>query len=100
MIEYWSLGNVIRLEHYIDMPNNTYIGVRLINSTHNFLYAEFYDGVDEVSFLSPLEYELFDVAKDPYQLVNIYGTADTKDLVKELHDFIHQQIVCKGSDCV
>ena len=100
MIEYWSLGNVIRLEHYIDMPNNTYIGVRLINSTHNFLYAEFYDGVDEVSFLSPLEYELFDVAKDPYQLVNIYGTAETKDLAKELHDFIHKQIVCKGSDCV
>ena len=100
MIEYWSLGNVIRLEHYIDMPNNTYIGVRLINSTHNFLYAEFYDGVDEVSFLSPLEYELFDVTKDPYQLVNIYGTAETKDLAMELHNFIHKQIVCKGSDCV
>ena len=100
MIEYWSLGNVIRLEHYIDMPNNTYIGVRLINSTHNFLYAEFYDGEDEVTFLSPLEYELFDVAKDPYQLTNIYGTAGTEDLVKELHDFIHKQITCKGSDCV
>ena len=100
MIEYWSLGNVIRLEHYIDMPNNTYIGVRLINSTHNFLYAEFYDGVDEVSFLTPLEYELFDVTKDPYQLTNIYGTAGTEDLTKELHNFIHKQISCKGSDCV
>ena len=100
MIEYWSLGNVIRLEHYIDMPNNTYIGVRLINSTHNFLYAEFYDDPNEVTFLSPLEYELFDVTKDPYQLTNIYGTAGTEDLVKELHDFIHKQITCKGSDCV
>ena len=100
MLEYWSLGNVIRLEHYIDMPNNTYIGVRLINSTHNYLYVEFYDGKNEVLFLSPLEYELFDVANDPYQLTNIYGTAGTEDITKELHDFIHKQIVCKGDECV
>ena len=100
MLEYWSLGNVVRLEHYIDMPNNTYIGARLINSTHNFLYVEFYDGENEVEFTSPLEYELFDVAKDPYQLTNIHGTAGTEDLVKELHDFIHKQIACKGNECV
>ena len=100
MLEYWSLGNVVRLEHYIDMPNNTFIGARLINSTHNYLYVEFYDGENEVDFLSPLEYELFDVAKDPYQLTNIYGTAGTNDLVKELHTFLHKQIVCKGSECI
>ena len=100
MLEYWSLGNVVRYEHYIDMPNNTYIGVRLINSTHNFLYVEFYDGENEVTFLNPLEYELFDVTNDPYQMTNIYGKTSTDDLVKELHDFLHKQISCKGSDCV
>ena len=54
MIEYWSLGNVIRFEHYIDMPNNTYIGARLINSTHNYLYAEFFDGENVVDFMPEL----------------------------------------------
>ena len=97
-LEYWTLGNVIRYGHYIDMPNNTYIGIRLLNETHNYLYAEFYENVDETTFTdAPLEYELFDVAKDPYQLKNLYGTSEEdKDLVKELHKYLHQQVVCKG----
>ena len=97
-LEYWTLGNVIRYGHYIDMPNNTYIGIRLLNETHNYLYAEFYESVDETTFTdAPLEYELFDVAKDPYQLKNLYGTSEEdKDLVKELHKYLHQQVVCKG----
>ena len=100
MLEYWSLGNVVRYDHYIDMPNNTYIGARLLNSTHNYLYVEFYNGEDVVSFDDPLEYELFDITKDPYQMKNLYGTAEEdKELVQELHDFLHKQITCKGQDC-
>ncbi len=101
MIEYWSLGNVIRYEHYIDMPNNTYIGARLINSTHNYLYAEFYDGENVVSFDTPLEYELFDLSKDPYQLTNLYQHGDTTSqaVMKQLKSFIHSQVQCKGKTC-
>lgn len=101
MIEYWSLGDVIRLEHYIDMPNNTYIGARLINSTHNYLYAEFYNGENVVTFDKPLKYELFDLSNDPYQMTNIYTTSDTNaEAVKnELKSFIHKKIQCKGKDC-
>ncbi len=101
MIEYWSLGNVVRYEHYIDMPNNTYIGARLINSTHNYLYAEFYDGENVVSFDTPLEYELFDLSKDPYQMTNLYqhGDATAQAVTKQLHDFIHKQVQCKGKTC-
>jgi len=99
MIEYWTLGNVIRYNHYIDMPNNTYIGVRLLNATHNYLYAEFYDG-DVAEFDTPLEYELFDVEKDPYQMTNLYGTSqEDKQLVEELHQFIHAEVKCKGQTC-
>ena len=99
MIEYWTLGNVIRYDHYIDMPNNTYIGVRLLNATHNYLYAEFYDG-DVAEFDTPLEYELFDVEKDPYQMTNLYGTSqEDKQLVEELHQFIHAEVKCKGQTC-
>lgn len=96
MIEYWTLGNVIRYGHYIDMPNNTYIGVRLLNSTHNYMYAEFYNG-DTSEFDSPLEYELFDVAEDPYQMVNLYGTEkENKLLMAELQQFIHTEVKCSG----
>ena len=97
MLEYWSLGDVIRYDHYIDMPNSTYIGARLLNDTHNFLYAEFYDGVNIDLFDWPLERELFDITADPYQMSNLIGTAkEDPALVRELHDFIHWQVVCSG----
>ena len=101
MLEYWSLGNVIRYEHYIDMPNSTYIGARLINSTHNYLYAEFFDGENVVDFSTPLEYELFDITKDPYQMTNLYkkGDATSQAMMEELKNFIHKQIQCKGETC-
>ena len=74
-----------------------YIAARLVNSTHDYLYAEFYKDENEVSFALPFEFEIFDIAKDPY----LYGTdkAD-KNLVQELHDFLHTQIKCKGQDCL
>ena len=48
------------------MPINTYIGARLLNSAHDYLYVEFYNGEDIVSFDIPLEYELFYIKKDSY----------------------------------
>ena len=49
------------------MPINTYIGARLLNSAHDYLYVEFYNGEDIVSVDIPLEYELFYIKKDSYQ---------------------------------
>jgi N-acetylglucosamine-6-sulfatase len=96
MIEYWTLGDVVRYKHYIDMPNNTFIGVRLLNSTHNYMYAEFYEG-DVDDFDTPLEYELYNVAADPYQMVNLYGTAgEDRQMVAELQQFIHTEVKCNG----
>ena len=101
-LEYWSLGNIIRYQHYIDGPNNTYIGVRLINDTHNYLYVEFYEDTDPRYFTDPpVEYELFDLSTDPYQMVNLYGTGkEDKNLVYELNAFLHQQVFCSGDNCV
>lgn len=101
-LEYWSQGNVIRYQHYIDGPNNTYIGVRLLNETHNYLYVEFYEDTHPRYFTDPaVEYELFDLSTDPYQMVNLYGTGkEDSKLVDELHAFLHQQVMCSGSNCV
>ena len=99
MLEYWDLGFVLRFDHYIDMPNDTYIGARLLNESHNFLYTEFYDKARTTVFNHPLEYELFDISKDPFQMRNLYGTGEEdKNLVQELHNFIHWQVYCKGQE--
>ena len=80
------------MDHLVDGTNNTYLAARLINDTHNYVYAEFYNSRTEVnnfsytsmrvfiftvqlSFGTPVEYELFDIDKDPFQLKNLYGTA-------------------------
>ena len=101
VLEYYNLGNVIRTGHYVDMVNNTFIGVRLLNTTHNFLYVEFYENKDAETFDSPLEFELFDISTDPYQLHNLYGTPqENKPLVVEMRSFLHKQIKCKGQECL
>ena len=101
-LEYWSLGDVIRYQHYIDGPNNTYIGVRLVNETHNYLYVEYYENNNQRYFTeSAVECELFDMSVDPYQKVNLHGTdKEDKNLVNELHSFLQQQLMCSGSNCV
>ncbi|XP_065829201.1 N-acetylglucosamine-6-sulfatase-like [Oscarella lobularis] len=100
MIEYWSLGNVTRMDHLVDGTNNTYLAARLINDTHNYVYAEFYNSRTELSFGTPVEYELFDIDKDPFQLKNLYGTATAdQKLVDEFKLFIHKEYGCTGAQC-
>ena len=106
MIEYWSLGNVVRYEHLIDGPNNTYIGVRVVNNTHNILYVEFYQNEDPVTKNRPrnfnepaVEFELFDLSNDFPQMINLYGKSEYQDIVRELHAFIHSTVVCSGKSC-
>ena len=107
MIEYWSLGNVVRYSHLIDGPNNTYIGVRLVNESHNILYVEFYENqIPSKHTLPhtfreepPVEFELYDLSTDYYQMKNLYGSSEYEDIVKELHTYIHSVVVCSGSEC-
>lgn len=97
VLEYYNLGEVVRMEHYVDMINNTFIGVRLLNATHNFLYVEYYDRKGAETFESPLEYELFDITADPYQLHNLYNTPqENVPLVLQMRAFLHRQVKCKG----
>ena len=110
LVEYWSiygmLGNTEYYsgsDHIFDMPNNTFIGVRLLNSTHNFLYVEFYPkGQYEDEFKYPGEYELFDLSNDKWQMWNLYGTLEAhqdgplKAIIAELRDFLREQVKCQG----
>lgn len=97
LIEHWSVSMPIYyMDHYISLPNNTFFGVRLLNSTHNFMYAEFYRNEVEIRSQSPNEYELFDLSSDPWQMTNVYNLIGHRKLIKELHNYLHEQVNCQG----
>ena len=101
MIEYWSLGNVSRYEHLIDGPNNTYIGVRVVNDTHNLLYAEFFPNRETITFEEDMmaDCELYNMTGDYFQMTNLCKRKEYSDLVKEMHLYIHTKVFCAGKDC-
>ena len=101
IIEYWSLGHVYRYEHYIDGTNNTFIGVRLLNDTHNMVYVEFYPNEIEHTFreYTPSEYEFYDLNVDPLQMKNAFHDSRYQKVIEELHSYLHRQVVCSGKTC-
>lgn len=52
------------LDRYTDSGNNTYVGLRILNTTHDLLYAEFAELTDW-NFENPYFYELFDHKVNP-----------------------------------
>lgn len=52
----------------IEQPDNNFIALRKVSAGNNMLYAEFQNGTDgNVDFHSPMHYELFDMAVDPWR---------------------------------
>ena len=102
LVEFWSQSDGIKFNHYVDGPNNTFIGVRLLNESHNVAYLEFYENIvgEHLFNITPCDYEFYDLKRDPYQLNNLYNTPEIDDqLVNELKDYLHNKIQCKGSQC-
>ena len=106
LIEHWALDDIIASgDHLLSIPNNTFFGIRLLNETHNFMYAEFHLSGDEFdtkeAYEDPFEFELFDLSADPYQKHNVYGLPRYSKLVNELQIFLHHQLQCGGQgDCI
>ena len=49
-------------------------------------------------------YELFDLEKDPYELLNIYNSTKSdggagQALLTELHGILRQYYECSGAEC-
>ena len=82
---------------YTDSGNNTYVALRILNSTHDILYAEFAELTDW-DFKNPYFYELFDQKTDPYQKVNIYKFT-SQEYKAELRMRLHLARTCKGRGC-
>ena len=102
LVEFWSLSNGIKFNHYVDGPNNTFIGVRLLNESYNVAYLEFYENIigEHLFNITPCDHEFYDLKRDPYQLTNLYNTPGIDNqLVDELKEHLHTKIKCKGSGC-
>lgn len=104
LIEYESiaqkgLGPGGKSNHPVDGVNNTYRALRILNETHNLLYAEFTDVTNPAgwNFEEPAInfFELYNVTDDYYEMHNIYASAD--DMLKQrLHEQLVTQFECAG----
>lgn len=131
LVEYWSLGDVNRgppvsvecnpdegsdcikkgcVCHYhrVDGENNTYVAARLVNTSHDFLLALFYQDTTAEGYLptdfaslTPVFLEAYDLKKDPWQMNNLHPGVEHErpDLFNELKSFIFKMSSCKGSTC-
>ena len=84
-------------QSHSDVSNNTFIGLRIVNSTHDLTYAEFTD-VRDWAFDDVYFHELYDLRTDPYQLHNLYPSASS-DTRRVLHNMLRHEFLCAGSNC-
>ena len=87
-------GNVE--SHLKDSSNNTFIGIRVVNNTHDLAYFEFTDAVKDWNFQAPDFCELYDLKVDPHQLHNI---CKTSPMAHQLHAQLYSLYNCKGAGC-
>ena len=83
--------------YFVDSTHsNSWRQLRVINTTHDWNYVE-YD--PEWAFAgTPQHFELYDIARDPYQVENIYAVqsnATKEALAKELAAYWQ----CRGKEC-
>eukprot|EP01043_Picozoa_sp_COSAG02_P027724 COSAG02_NODE_1647_length_11517_cov_2.751533_21_plen_90_part_00 len=76
-----------------------------ISSNGHIVTDGVYDAYGKQSgFAHPQMYELFDLAKDPYELLNIYNSTKSdgstgQALLTELHGILRQYYECSGVEC-
>jgi N-acetylglucosamine-6-sulfatase len=99
LIEYMSLGEVVRYQHLIDTYNHTFVALRILDPHRNWKYVEFRDSRVDWNATSPwLEREFFDLNRDPYELHNrIHQTSPL--LLKALEAKLQRLLHCQGSSC-
>jgi len=103
LIEYQSIAQKGvgpgHLKHPVDGVNNTFRALRVMNASHNLMYAEFTDVSKAADWNFPDAslnfFELYNVTDDHFMLENIYASAD-QELKDRLHAQLRAQFNCKG----
>lgn len=103
LIEYMSLGNVVRYQHMIDTHNHTFLALRIFDPSDslipNLKYIEFFDARTDWDFQrDALEYELYDLDDDPFEMHNKINEVP-RDYRLSMHRKMMRMLRCRGQNC-
>jgi N-acetylglucosamine-6-sulfatase len=101
LIEYMSLGNVVRYQHLMDTYNHTFLALRVLNDTPlpNIKYVEFRDSRIDWNFQGEaLEAEFYNLDEDPYEMRNQIHEISSA-YRQALHNKMMKMFRCHGNDC-
>jgi len=101
LIEYSATTGVVDkpdTNHLVDNSNNTFIGLRILNETHDLAYFEFTDAVSDWNFKHTDFCEFYDLRSDPHQLKNLCTDSDS-EVIQDLHQKLYSLWQCKGDAC-
>lgn len=99
-----GINNKCSQKEPIEEDDNNFIAIRTFptkehKETSDIMYAEFDTGSDGfITWQQPKFYEMYDMAKDPWQITNIYNNSESA-LRDKLHNQVHAWLQCKGSNC-
>eukprot|EP01052_Picozoa_sp_SAG31_P039129 SAG31_NODE_5361_length_2588_cov_6.961029_2_plen_192_part_00 len=93
----WEVGS----RHPLDDWSNTYIALTYKGPMGYFKYGVYDPYGKQTNFSDPYMLELFDLDKDPFELINIYNTSKQQQpsVVAELHNRLQQFYSCKPGEC-
>jgi len=101
-----NTGNVGGQAIHFDAYNNTYTGLRIINETHNLMYAEFATQSCETDtgpdWTQLSHRELYDLTQDPWQLTNLFQdwSKTNPTVVQQLQTSLASARTCASSSCI
>eukprot|EP00980_Cylindrotheca_fusiformis_P030282 scaffold24620_cov137-Cylindrotheca_fusiformis.AAC.4 len=102
LVEYMSLGNVVRYQHLMDTFNHTFLALRVLNDTplSNIKYVEFWDSRTDWEYRGEqaLEAEFYDLDADPYEISNLIHQIPSA-YKEALHKKMMRMFHCRGDDC-
>jgi N-acetylglucosamine-6-sulfatase len=105
LVEYLSLGSVVRYNHLVDTYNHSFVCLRILEIVpapyplRNIKYIEFRDIQKDWNYTGhPLEREFYDLDADPFEMHNIVSIVPSV-LVEALSEKIRRMLQCKGWTC-
>ena len=106
LVEYFATTTTTSgKDHLKDSSNNTFIGLRVLNSSYDLAYFEFSDVATDYAFEHANFCELYNLTADPHQLVNLCvappGSSEPprQALRAALRDELYEQWGCRGPSC-
>lgn len=90
-------------DHLKDSGNNTFIGLRIKNSTLDLVYMEFTDVASDWAFEHSNFCEMYNITADPNQFHNLCLSRQgemASGLIPALHKQLYNQYSCRAESCV